>query len=263
MTESAQGRSYLRRLLDLLVIAVTDSRGPMQLTELAHLAQIPLSTASRLAGLLVDMDMLRVMPDGRIDVGPELVHLAVKAMDRVNGDSQQRAAVAALAKATGESASAGLLIGDAIVLVARDEPAHSLRAVAHVGDIISPHTSAMGKAILARLDAERRLAVLRRAAPDEAEELSRRLDSELAEVRQAGYAIDEEMFAVGLRCRAAALLDGSGQAYGGISVGGPASRFTYEQATQSLPQLLAIAAELSLTKPGENTSVARQARQRR
>lgn len=247
MESPSQGRSFLRRLVDLLVVAVADTREPLSVTELAQRAEIPLSTASRLAGMLVDRGMLRFLPDGRIDVGPELVHLAARALDRVRSDAQLRSAVKGLAAATGESASAGLLIGDAIVLVARDEPEHSLRAVAQVGDLISPHTSAMGKAIMAHLDPERRLAVLRRAAGNDAEALNRKLEAELAEVYESGYAVDEGIFAVGLRCRAVALLDGTGRADGGISVAGPASRFTYEQATQCLPRLQAIATELSPT----------------
>lgn len=244
-----RGRSYLGRLLDLLDIALTDEGGPLSLTELANKAKIPLSTTSRLATMLVERGMLRTLPDGRLDVGSGFVHIAVRALSRIRADAQLRTAVKSLALATGESASAGLLVGDAIVLVAREEPEHSLRAVARVGDIIAPHTSAMGKAILARLDPDGRMALLRRAVGADAERLDAELAPELAEVQRTGHALDEETFSVGLRCRAAAFLDQHGLAVGGISIAGPAARFSFEQATQSLPQLMAAVHDLSITIP--------------
>ena len=121
------------------------------LTEIAREAGIPLSTASRLASLLTESEMLRILPSGGYGPGAELIRIAGNALVSLRGDLQIQEVVRALSEATYESASAGVLVGDVIVLIAREEPDHSLRAVARVGDSISPHTSAMGKAILAHL----------------------------------------------------------------------------------------------------------------
>ena len=243
------GQSYLRRLLHFLTVAVNDGSSARGLTEIAREAGIPLSTASRLASLLTESEMLRVLPSGGYGPGAELIRIAGNALVSLRGDLQIQAVVRSLAEATYESASAGMLVGDVIVLIAREEPDHSLRAVARVGDSISPHTSAMGKAILANLGAVRRLAVLRHAVGPDADRIEEELADELATIRVEGYAQDEETYSPGLRCRAAAFVDEEGLAIGGISVAGPAARFSLARATECLPLLRTKVDELSAGSP--------------
>ncbi|NBE92287.1 IclR family transcriptional regulator [Nonomuraea sp. KC401] len=246
LSGSESRTSYLARLLDVLDVAVTHDRAPLQLGEIAAAAGVPPSTASRLVALLVERGFLVQLDRSGYAAGPRLLHLSVRTLDQMHAADRLKASVEALAEQTGESASAGLLVGDEIVLVARKEPEHSLRAVARVGDVLNPHTSAMGKAVLAMLPARRRLAVLRTAVGDRAEQALREAEAELATARTEGFAVDEESYAVGLRCRAAAILDRSGHAVGGISVAGPAARFTRENANACVPALLAEVKRLSL-----------------
>ncbi|HEY1643457.1 MAG TPA: IclR family transcriptional regulator [Streptosporangiaceae bacterium] len=258
MTENSppRGPSYLRRLLHFLSVAVSEGSSARGLTEIAREAGIPLSTASRLASLLTESEMLRVLPNGGYGPGAELIRIAGNALVSLRGDLHIQTVVRSLAEASCESASAGMLVGDVIVLIAREEPGHSLRAVAHVGDSISPHTSAMGKAILANLGAERRLAVLRNAAGPEASRIQDELAGELEAIRAQGYALDEETYSPGLRCRAAAFVDGDEQAIGGISVAGPAARFSFAKATECLPMLRTMVDELSARSQTERSPAA-------
>jgi IclR family transcriptional regulator, acetate operon repressor len=255
-TNPQRGQSYLRRLLHFLSVALSEGSNARGLTEIAREAGIPLSTASRLASLLTESEMLRILPTGGYGPGAELIRIAGNALVSLRGDLHIQAVVRSLAETSCESASAGMLVGDVIVLIAREEPDHSLRAVAHVGDSISPHTSAMGKAILANLGADRRLAVLRNAAGPAAGRIQDELASELDTIRLQGYALDEETYSPGLRCRAAAFLDEDGVAIGGISVAGPAARFSFAKATECLPMLRTMAGELSAQSRTEHPAVA-------
>lgn len=254
MTETSpqRGQSYLRRLLHFLSVALSDGSSARGLTEIAREAGIPLSTASRLASLLTESEMLRILPTGGYGPGAELIRIAGNALVSLRGDLHIQTVVRSLSEATFESASAGMLVGDVIVLIAREEPEHSLRAVARVGDSISPHTSAMGKAILANLSAQRRLAVLRNAVGPDAGRIEEELAGELAGIRIQGYALDEETYSPGLRCRAAAFLDDEGLAIGGISVAGPAARFSFAKATECLPLLQSMVDELSTQNQQEH-----------
>jgi IclR family acetate operon transcriptional repressor len=167
-------------------------------------------------------------------------------MNRFGGTRELDAVARHIASQVPESVSAGLLVGDEIVLVARKEPAHSLRIVARVGDVIPPHTSAMGKAILAFLDDRRRNAVLAHAVGrDRAADVAAGLADELAEVRSTGFARDEEMYAVGQRCRAVPLISAHAGVYGGLSIAGPTPRFSQSQADEAIPALLAGARSIS------------------
>lgn len=236
--------SYLGRLLDVLDLVASDDLSEIGLTELAARCGMPLSTTSRLIALLADRGYVTRAGSGGFAPGSRLVRLGLRALDRLEDTDRLDVAVRELATRTGESVSAGLLVGDEIVLTARRESEQSLRAVARVGDVIVPHTSAMGKAVLAHLPADRRLAVLRAAGstPEQQE----RLHDELVETSRTGVGIDEQTYAVGLRCRAAPILGRDGSALGGISIAGPAARFTRERADACVDALLEVAQRLSL-----------------
>lgn len=247
---SGNSKSYLARLLDVLEF-VAEHPEAATLTSVAAGTGLPTSTASRLIGLLAERGYLQRNAGGGHTLGPRLAHLGLRTVAQLRGTQRLEEAARQLSASTGESASAGLLVGAEIVLVARHESAHPLRVVARVGDIIAPHTSAMGKAVLARLPVPRRLDVLAAAVgAEKARSVLADLDDELASVQQTGYALDEQTYTVGQRCRAAALLDHHGHAIGALSIAGPAARFTFEAADAAVPSLTEEADRLSIAGLG-------------
>lgn len=244
--------SYLGRILDVLEAVASAPTSGVSISKLAEAEGAPLSTVSRLVRLLDERGFVRRLPDRRLVPGPKLVTLGLRSLRSLPGD-QYGAAAAALADLTGESVSVGLLLGSEITLVARHDSKHPLRVVASVGDVIAPHSSAMGKAILSHVPDRRRIEILEHAVgPGTAPVLSA-LRRELADAAAHGYARDEEAYAVGLRCVAAPLLDPQGAAVGAISISGPAARFSRELADGCIPSLLAQTGRLSRT-----SSIARE-----
>lgn len=227
---------YLARCLGLLQLVAAGPEDGLTLSELAQRASMPLSTASRLAQLLERQGFARRLADRRFVPGPALLALGLRSLRSLPAE-QYLAVVERLAAETGESVSVGLVIGDEIVLVARHESPHMLRAVAKVGDVIPPHRSAMGKAVLAHLGEGRRDVLLAVAGQDPAA-LDARLVDELRDAARDGFARDEEQFTVGLRCIAAPLLGSDGEAIGAVSIAGPAARFSRELADSFVPALL-------------------------
>lgn len=236
--ETATGTvSYLGRFLDLVdTVAAAPPEG-LTLSQLAGGGRVPVSTASRLARLLEERGLASRRADKRFVPGPALVALGLRSLRLLPVDHYAEA-IASLGRSTGESVSVGMLVGDEIVLVARHESEHRLRVVATVGDVIAPHRSAMGKAVLAHVPQERQDAILRRAVGDAATEAAGELAGELAQAAACGFACDEEVFAVGLRCRAAPLLGADGEAHGAISIAGPSTRFSRELADGCVDELL-------------------------
>jgi IclR family acetate operon transcriptional repressor len=237
---------YLARCLDFVDLVSAAPADGLTLSELALRSGVPVSTASRLARLLEERGLASRRPDKRFVPGPALVTLGLRSLRLVDAE-RYREAVAKLGHSTGESVSVGTLVADEIVLVARHESEHRLRVVASIGDVIAPHRSAMGKAILAHVPPPRRDAILRRAVGDGAPRVSAELADELDRAAAQGYASDEEVFAVGLRCRAAPILGPDGHAAAAISIAGPSSRFTEELAERNVPALLDETRRLSLT----------------
>jgi IclR family acetate operon transcriptional repressor len=235
--ETAGSVSYLGRCLDLVDSVAAAPLEGLTLSELAEATHMPVSTASRLARLLEQRGLASRRADKRFVPGPALVALGLRSL-RLLPTTHYREAIQSLGRSTGESVSVGLLVEDEIVLVARHESEHRLRVVATIGDVIPPHTSAMGKAVLAHVPAERRHAILRRALGPLAPEIAGALAGELDEVSAHGFARDEEAFAPGLRCRAAPLLGADGEAFGAISIAGPSFRFSHEVAEASVAELV-------------------------
>ena len=242
----AQRVSYLARLLDVLEEVGAEPEAPPSVSEIAQATGIPLSTVSRLLALLGERGFVRRLPRSRYGIGVGIYRMALAGLSALVDVEALEQTVRTLATATGESASAGLLVDDRVVLVARRESEHRLRLTAQVGDVVDPHLSAMGKAVLAHLDRVRRLDILTAAVGGDAESLLDGLARELEGVRRDGFARDEETYAPGLRCRAAPLLGPTGAAFGAISVAGPAGRFTPAAAEEAMPLLLAETRALSV-----------------
>jgi IclR family acetate operon transcriptional repressor len=122
-----------------------------------------------------------------------------------------------------------------------------MRMFTEVGRRVSPHCTAVGKALLARMSGERLAEVLGRL------ELARHTQHtitdasdylrELHRVRARGYALDEGELELGVRCVAVAL-DG-GPARAALSVSGPTTRMTDELIERAVPRLRAAAVALA------------------
>jgi IclR family acetate operon transcriptional repressor len=229
--------SYLSRCLGLLECLSNVPDDGLTLSELAGRSGTPVSTAWRLVQMLERRGLAHRLPNRRYVPGSALLTLGLRSLRRLPTE-RYRPAVRSLSEATGESVSVGLVIADEIVLVARHESRHRLRVVADVGDMIPPHRSAMGTAILAHVGPARRASLLAAAAGNRAQAVARELEAELDRAALDGFARDEEVFAIGLRCIAAPLLGSDGEAVGAISIAGPTARFGRDLAESFVPALL-------------------------
>jgi IclR family acetate operon transcriptional repressor len=215
------------------------SEGPPRLTyrEVALSAGLPLSTTHRLVGLLTTAGLCSRQPDGTLAPGLELVRLGLRAIEQVQPLPRCQALVRELSRQTNESVSFGMLSGGTIFLIARHECQEPLRAVAKVGDIMPPHRTAMGKAILAHIAEEQRLRLLLQSVGSEASAVLQDLGPELEQVLASRYALDDEEFAQGLRCLAAPVFDHANGVVGAISISGPIVRFTPDVAMSWVQRL--------------------------
>lgn len=229
--------TYLGRLLDALEM-VSAEIPAHSFRDAAAVLGVPASTAHRLLSLLSERGYCERDDGGRFRPGSRLYGIAIRALDQLPQWQAAKRVVYDLGVATGESASFGVLVGREILLTARHNSVHALAAVANVGDILPPHTSALGKAVLACLPEDQRPGLVARFVPEGSSEVLRSLQGELEEVTATGYSIDEETFAPGMRCRAVPVFAPESGFLGGLSVSGPAVRFTIERAERAIPLML-------------------------
>lgn len=112
----------------------------------------------------------------------------------------------------------------------------------HSGIQMGMHTTSPGKAILAHLPADRVDDIIGHHGltpiTDDTITDRERLEAELRDVRESGFAIDDEERLVGLRTVAVPVIDREGTVHGALTVYGPKHRLTGERFREVLPQRL-------------------------
>jgi IclR family acetate operon transcriptional repressor len=250
MTESSAsagasgGVQSIERAFDLLEM-LADADGALGLSELANASGLPLPTVHRLMRTLVNRGYVRQETSRRYTLGSRLIRLG-ETSSRMLG-TWLRPFLAQLVRLTGETANLAMLDGDEVVYVAQVPSPHSMRMFTEPGRRVRPHSTAVGKALLAELSPERARAVLERGGMPAATPATITdpdlLLAHLEVIRKQGYAVDEGEQEVGVRCFAVAVPDAPGSL--AISTSGPQARMTDDAAARIVPELRRIASEIS------------------
>lgn len=238
------GVQSLERAFDLLE-RMADAGGEVGLSELSGTSGLPLPTIHRLMRTLVSCGYVRQQPNRRYALGPRLIRLGESA-SRLLG-TWARPYLARLVEETGETANMALLDGDEVVYVAQVPSRHSMRMFTEVGRRVLPHSTGVGKALLAHTPDEQVRALLSRTGMPAATEKTITtpdgfLDA-LAHVRESGYATDDNEQEIGVRCLAVSVPDSPTSA--AISISGPAGRVTDAATDKFVPLLHEVAVDLS------------------
>lgn len=248
------GVQSLERAFDLLE-RMADAGGEVGLSELSASSGLPLPTIHRLMRTLVACGYVRQQPNRRYALGPRLIRLG-ESSARLLG-TWARPHLARLVDETGETANMALLDGDEVVYVAQVPSRHSVRMFTEVGRRVLPHSTGVGKALLAQSPDDEVRALLARtgmpAATDKTITTPDGFLEELARVRETGFAMDDNEQEIGVRCLAVPVPDSPTSA--AISVSGPAGRVTEAATERIVPLLREVAAELSVALAGTAPSV--------
>jgi IclR family acetate operon transcriptional repressor len=235
----------LERAFDLLE-RMADAGGEVGLSELSAGSGLPLPTIHRLMRTLLDCGYVRQQPNRRYALGPRLIRLGESA-SRLLG-TWARPYLAELVDATGETANMALLDGDEVVYVAQVPSRHSMRMFTEVGRRVLPHSTGVGKALLAQLPDEQVRALLGRTGmPAATEHTLTDPDAfltALERVRAQGYAVDDNEQEAGVRCLAVSVPGAPTAA--AISISGPAGRVTEAATAAIVPVLRDVAGQLAL-----------------
>jgi IclR family transcriptional regulator, acetate operon repressor len=241
----------LMRALSILD-ALSENDEGLTLTALAKSVALPPSSAHR---LLTTLQRQRFV---RFESASMSWHIGVQAFVVGNAFARSRDVVALarphmrrLMEKTGETVNLYVLNGDEAICMAQVQSPQMIRAISRPGGGVGMHRSAAGKAMLAHMsknDVAEIIAKygLSRSTPNTIVSL-KRLHQELAKTRKRGFAVDDEEFALGLRCIAAPIFDEAGLAHAAVSIAGPVARITDER----LPALGDVVAAIGLSVTAE------------
>lgn len=212
------------RALDVLE-ALAERGGEAGLSEIAAGTGLPYGTIHRLLRTLLARGYVRQESDRRYALGGALVRLGGVAERMVATLAQPY--LARMVELSGETANLAVLEGDFVVYVAQVPSPRRLRMFAEVGRRVLPHSTAVGKVLMAdRADEEVAALVGRTGMPrrtaNTVTDLPGMLE-ELRRVRERGYAMDLGEEELGVHCMAVGVRDG-GRTVAAMSVSGPVGR---------------------------------------
>jgi len=222
--QPAAGVQSVNRAFRLLE-TLASTGGRLSMSELAERSALPLGTVHRLLRTMVRSGYVRQDADRRYALGPALLPLGDAAKRLLGGWAQS--SLVELAEETGESANIAVLDDDWVVYVAQAPGRHRMRLFTEVGRRVLPHSTAVGKVLLAwQTDANigrivRRFGLPPRTPNTVTSPLA--FSRALAAVRSRGWAIDDQEEEIGVRCFAVPVGPGA-NAVAAISVSAPAAR---------------------------------------
>ena len=250
-SEGAYSIRAVQRVCDLLDLLQREPDGT-SLVRAAEVVKLPKSSAFRYLATLEERRYVERDPvSGEYRLGLALLPMQARQLDLLA--RRARPYLEQLQSEFGETANLGMLDGSRIVYLDIVESSHSMRLAARPGHRDLLHSTALGKAVAARLPEETVRAILKAEGMPRLTEhtitTQKAFLSALEEGRESGYAVDEEENEVGARCVAVALP--SGDLPLAVSVSGPAARLQPDLVPAIAERLGEVTASL-----GEDLSVA-------
>ena len=234
----------------LAVLDAVAAGGEIGTNELARRTGINASTVSRLLATLAARGFVRhVEESGRYQLGPRLVQLGSAALAGLDLRELARPALTSLAAATGETATLSVPGEPDAITIDFVQSSSSVQSVARVGRPSVAHATATGKVALAFGAAELPGGALEGYTERTITDRDA-LATELAVVREKGFAQALREREDDLNAIAAPVFGARGEVVAIVGVQGPASRFDPAEVRQASIALLRSVRELSVSFGG-------------
>lgn len=235
----------------LLLEHMAQLKEPARLQDLAHQMGMPSSTTLRFLSALQNREYVaRDIDTGRYFLTFKLCGLA----DSVRANQSLRNIglpfLRSIGMAFDETAHLSIEADMAVLYIESVHgPSKTLLHLQRIGNIAPLHCTGAGKLLLLSYSARQfdQLLAVKGLPRYTAHTIITRaaLEAELAQVREQGFAYDNEECEEGARCIAAPIRDYTGRIVAGISVSGPVTRMTDSHIEKNLPALLDAARQIS------------------
>jgi DNA-binding IclR family transcriptional regulator len=251
-TEPGESRYQVRaleRALDILD-AFSLAESQLSLTAIAARVGLAKSTTTRLLSVLEERGYLERSPETeRYGIGVRAFEVGSVYIQTTTIEAEAEPALRRLARECQQTANLGILSRGEVVHLAVVAPDRPIRYYATVGQRESAHCTGLGKVLLATLDdGQLDEIIAARGLPRRTEytiTAPAQLRAQLARVRAAGFALDEEEAFPGLKCVAAPIRDHKGRTVAALSVSGPAPEFAPDALGRYTAAVLRAAGEVS------------------
>lgn len=234
----------------ITVLEILARRGEAGVSEVAGELDVHKSTAFRLLGALEARGLVEQAGErGKYRLGFGIVRLAGAVTGRIDITQQARPVCERLAEEVGETVNIAVLQEHYAINLYQVRGPGNITAHNWVGQLTPLHATSSGKVLLAHLPAAERAALLataglRKVGPRTITAKAK-LEKNLAEALERGYACTLEELEVGLHAVAAPIRGQDGRVIAALSASGPSYRFTQERMHELAPLVLKGAREIS------------------
>jgi DNA-binding IclR family transcriptional regulator len=232
------------------VLEILAERGEAGVSEVAAEIDVHKSTAFRLLGALEARGLVEQTAErGKYRLGFGIVRLAGAVTGRLDITQQGRQVCERLSEEIGETVNIAVLQEHYAVNLHQVRGPGAVGTHNWVGQLTPPYATSSGKILLAHLTEKERADVLaasglRKLTPRTLTARTK-LEQNLTEARERGYAVTLEELELGLHAMAAPIRSRDGEVIAALSASGPAYRFTEERIHELAPALIRGADEIS------------------
>lgn len=213
----------LERALDILE-ELARSRGPLGISELAKKTGLNKSTVHRLLQTFLNRNYVEKNSEGQYVIGPTMFNTLSYHINSLELQAEAKPHLRSLQKRLGLTVCLGVLNGPFVSLIEREATDQSDEIFNHVGRQLPVHCSSMGKCFLSCLSRDELEEVLYgfELTPYTEHTIVTKpeLRKHLREVRQRGWAMDNEESQLNHRCISSPVYNYRGDAIAVVGVSG-------------------------------------------
>ncbi len=246
--ERSATNTAIQKAIAILETIANDTRA-LSLPDIAEQLSLPRQTIYRMVKQLEEIGLVIRDPSReRYCVGQRLNDLALASISNSHQNKASHAILQHLVDEVGETCNVGMLDGHEVIYIDRVECDWPLRVQLMAGSRVPIYCTAIGKLLLANLEAEARQNVLSvseiKRFTDNTITSPEELETNLEEVRLLGYSINNQEDSIGLIAMAVPIRDGHGQMVAGLAVHAPEARLSIPAAQRLLPKFHEAAAKI-------------------
>jgi DNA-binding IclR family transcriptional regulator len=208
--------------------ALSAGPGRLGVSELSERLGLATGTIHGLLRTLQDHGLVEQHADSdKYQLGPQLLQLSTRYLDLSELRARSLAWSELLAARAEEAVRVGVTHGGGILVVHHVFRPDATLQILEVGSVLPLHATALGKAVLAFVDADGRRDILDNDLPrltGRTLHTQAALDRELNATRERGYAVEKEEAVLGEAGVAAPIFDRNAEAVGAVGVAGPGER---------------------------------------
>jgi len=226
LTQRTKGVDSARRVLQIL-LQFADGRPELTIDNVLESYDISVPSAYRYLSLLREMNLIEERGKGAFVLSPQILRLARAAEVSLDYRSEAQPILDRMREASGETALYLRRVNDAAVCLAIAESDHPISISFQPGHLMPLHLGAAAKVLFSEYGDAKRRQYLDRLHPPMSKAARGKLESDLDEIRERGYAESAAEVDVGVWAAAAAVRS-FGTLVGAVTVVAPDYRLGEE-----------------------------------